>query len=276
MNQKSPIIKAEKLNEILDKEDVKIFDVRGIWGANPSSLYEEYKQSHIKNAYFLDWRKEFIEQNKDVNLAQVSSLANGKQSFKNLGINKNDTVILYDEYHNMFAGRIWWAMRYFGFKNVYVLDGGFRYWKAQNLPVSKELPKSMEGSYTPTIEKNLRISMESFIDKKDTSYVLDARGEANYKGKVEDKRSGHIPKAINIPFGSMLDSNTGLFLEKEQLKEIFDKNIKEDKDIIVSCGSGYASTVVMLVLEHLGIESTLFDESFAIWKEDLNKEIEQG
>lgn len=276
MNNKSPIIKADELNKILDKKDVKIFDVRGIWGANPSSLYEEYKQEHIKNAYFLDWTKEFLEQNKDINLAQVSSLEEAKQSFKKLGINNEDTVILYDEYHNMFAGRIWWAMRYFGFKNVYILDGGFRYWKAQNLPISKDIKKPIEGSYKPTIKKDLRIAMKNFIDQKDSSYVLDARGEANYKGKVEDKRSGHIPKAINIPFGTMLDSNTGLFLEKEQLKEIFDKTIKEDKNIIVSCGSGYASTVVMLALEYLEIESTLFDESFAIWREDLDREVIQN
>ncbi|WP_072681581.1 sulfurtransferase [Arcobacter sp. LA11] len=276
--KKSPIFKAEELNKLLDKEEVKVFDVRGIWGSNPSSLYEEYEKEHIKGAAFLDWRKEFLEQNKDPNIAQICSKDEAKESFKNLGINKEDTVILYDDYFNMFAGRVWWAMKYWGFENVYVLDGGLKYWKEQNLPISKEIPATSIGSFEPSCKEELRISLENVIKEKDSSCLFDARGVANYNGKEEDSRSGHIPGAINTAFNTVLDKETGLFLEKEELNSLFETiTPKEYKNkIIVSCGSGYASTVVMLALESLDIKSTLFDESFAIWKEDINREVEQS
>ena len=275
---KSPLISAEDLNEILGKKNIKVFDVRGIWGTNPDSLYEEYKQGHIPTAVFLDWRKEFLEQDLDPNLAQVSSYEEAKESFKNLGINKEDIVILYDDYHKMFAGRIWWVMRYWGFNNVFVLNGGFKYWKLKNLAICEEIPELSIGSFEPVCQKNLRISLEDFLIEKDHSCVLDGRGVKGYKGDPEDPRSGHIPGAISTAYNITLDEQTGLFLEDKDLIELFDNKIPNmnDEKIIVSCGSGYSSTVVMLALAHLGLESRLFDESFAVWKLDPKRPIEQS
>lgn len=108
----SPLISAKELNAILGKSNIKVFDVRGAWGTDPRSLYNDYLWGHIPTAIFLDWRKEFIEQDVVPSLAQISSFEQAKQSFKNLGIHKEDTVILYDDHYHMFAGRIWWAMRY--------------------------------------------------------------------------------------------------------------------------------------------------------------------
>ena len=67
----SPLISAEELQHILGKENLKVFDVRGIWGTQPHSQYEEYKKGHIPTAVFLDWTKEFLEQNIDVNLEKL-------------------------------------------------------------------------------------------------------------------------------------------------------------------------------------------------------------
>ena len=38
-----------------------------------------------------------------------------------------------------FAGRMWWQLRALGHQNIAVLDGGLKYWLAQNHPMSTEI-----------------------------------------------------------------------------------------------------------------------------------------
>jgi len=277
-NKISPLISAKELNNVLGQSNLKIFDVRGIWGTNPRSLYDEYKAEHIPTAQFLDWRKEFIEVNIAPNLAQISSFAQAKQSFTDLGIDTGDSVILYDDYHHMFAGRVWWAMRYWGFDNIRVLNGGFKNWQLENLPISREIPKTSKGTFEPKPQEHLRLSLEDFIIEKEHSCVLDGRGIAGYNGKPEDPRTGHIPNAISAAYNSLLDKNTGLFLEPTEIITLFNKTIPNwrTEKIICSCGAGYSGTVAMLALARLGIQSSLFDGSFNMWKQDPNRPIAQS
>lgn len=272
------LISVHELKDILGKPNVKVFDVRGIWGKTPNSLYEDYVLGHIPNAIFLDWRKEFIDVSKVPSLAQVSSFVEAKKSFKNLGIKKGDKIVLYDDYHHIFAGRVWWAMRYWGFTNVQVLNGGFKYWKSQGFSITKEILKVEKGTFEPKCQEGLRLSLEDFIIEKEKAYVLDGRGMAGYKGKLEDPRTGHIPGAISTAYTSFLDKETGLFIGESEIIALFNKaipNWKSEK-IICSCGAGYSGTVAMLALASLSIKASLFDGSFNVWKLDSNRPVSQS
>ncbi|SEL43637.1 thiosulfate/3-mercaptopyruvate sulfurtransferase [Aquimarina amphilecti] len=273
-----PLISAKELSTILGQDNIKVFDVRGIWGTNPKPLFDEYKVEHIPTASFLDWRKEFIETDIVPSLAQISSFTEAKQSFIDLGINKRDTVILYDNYNHMFAGRIWWAMRYWGFDNVRVLNGGFKNWKIKNLPVSQEIPNTLKGTFEPIAQEHLRRSLEDFIVDKEYSCVLDGRGINGYNGKPEDPRTGHIPGAISASYDSFIDKNTGLFIRPEEIKTLLNKTVPnwQTEKIICSCGAGYSGTVAMLALAQIGVESSLFDGSFNVWKQDPDRPIVQS
>jgi len=273
-----PLITAEELYHILEKPTVKVFDVRGTWGKNPRSLYQEYIDGHIPTALFLDWRKAFIEPDIAPNLAQVATQEEARQAFGELGIHKEDIVILYDDDHHMFAGRIWWAMRYWGFTNVQVLNGGFKYWQSKGFPTSKDIPKTTPGTFEPVCQPHLRIALKDFIVEKQQALVLDGRGIAGYNGKPDDPRTGHIPGAISTAYNTIVDKETGLFMEREVLKAFLDQRIPnwQTAKIISSCGAGYSGTVVMLALAQFGIEACLFDESFSVWKLDANRPVEQS
>ena len=45
------------------------------------------------------------------------------------GINKNSEIIIYDQIGFFSSSRVWLLFKYFGFKNVKILDGGFNIWK---------------------------------------------------------------------------------------------------------------------------------------------------
>ncbi|WP_394750198.1 sulfurtransferase [Spongiimicrobium salis] len=274
----NPFITAQELHGMLRESGVKVFDVRGTWGTNPRSLYGAYLEAHIPTAVFLDWRKEFIEQGVPPSLAQVSSKEEAQESFKNLGIEQGDTVILYDDDFHMFAGRIWWAMRYWGFENVRVLNGGLKHWKGQGYNTTASVPEVKPGSFEPKCQTFLRVSLDDFMIQREHAQVLDGRGIVGYQGKPEDPRSGHIPGAISAAYNVIVDKETGLFQGKEALQAFFDVIVPgwRTDDIIASCGAGYSGTVAMLALASLGVGSSLFDGSFSVWKQDPSRPVVQS
>lgn len=272
----SPLISAEELRSTLASSNVRLFDVRGRWGGDPADALANYNDEHIEGAVFLDWTTHFLEPNVATHLASVSLWEDATLSFQALGISKDDSVVLYDDYHHMLAGRVWWAMKHWGFKNVRVLNGGWANWKKMSFETSSHAHAYAKGNFVAT-ESRLRVSMDALLKTKDTIQLIDARGVKGYQGKPEDERTGHIPGAINIPYSETLDSDSGLFKSKKALTELFDNRLDGFKNasIVSSCGSGYAGTVVLLALQQLGIKAPLFDNSFSIWKLDPKRPVEQ-
>ncbi|MCW9034557.1 MAG: rhodanese-like domain-containing protein [Rhodospirillales bacterium] len=281
VNDGSPLISANELKEMLGEENIKIFDIRGKWGSPPTSSHDDYAKGHIPGAIYLDWVTHFLEPNTPVNLASVASQAQAQDEFKVLGISPNDTVVLYDDYHHMLAGRIWWAMRYWGFLNVKVLNGGWNHWSAENLPISVDInivEAIDEGAFIVSQQSHLRASVEEVKNRPDNVSLIDARGPINYQGNPSDPRSGHVPGAINLPYSDLLDTETGLFKDAKSLESVFNETLqgKGKANLITSCGAGYAGTVSLLALKAMGIEASLFDGSFSVWKENGALPIEQG
>ena len=62
-----------------------------------------------------------------------------------LGVNDDTQVVAYDRQGSMYAARLWWLLRFHGFDQVQVLDGGLAAWDAaggalQAGPVAPRLP----------------------------------------------------------------------------------------------------------------------------------------
>lgn len=279
IGDRSPLISAERLEGLLGNPAVKLFDVRGTWRDTPRGLPADYDAGHIPGAVFLDWTAEFIEQGLPPRLADVSDEAGTRASLERLGIDEGDLVVLYDDYHNMLAGRIWWALRYWGFESVRVLDGGWSGWKVKGLPQSTETSlAASNGSAQPKRQDRWRLDLDRFLAARTSACVLDARGPVSYAGDPEDPRTGHIPGALHVPYSSMLDPDSGCFLDDDALRRVFEEAAPDwqSRPIIASCGSGYSATVLMLALEKLGMASTLFDGSVAVWKADPARPLRQG
>ena len=278
MSNTSPLISADELNGLLGRSDVKIFDVRGTWSGTVEDAENAYREGHIPGAVFLDWKTYFMEPDLPPNVAPVASQENATADFAALGINDGDTVILYDDYHHMMAGRIWWAMRYRGFKNVKILNGGWTHWQHKGHATSIDVTTPSKGSFVATQNNDLIVSLDDVIKTKDASNLVDARGPVGYIGDPDDPKTGHISGAINLSFREVLDEDSILFKSDADIADVFHKNLPEftEKPLITSCGSGYAATILLIALEQIGVTAPLFDGSFAVWKQDDTRPIEQG
>src|SRR6266436_1860969 len=54
------------------------------------------------------------------------------------GVNNDSTVVAYDEIAGMRSARLFWFLEFFGHSDVRVLNGGFKAWHADGLPVTQE------------------------------------------------------------------------------------------------------------------------------------------
>ena len=99
-----------------------------------------------------------------------------------------------------------YTFKFFGLENIYILNGGFPKWKAENLPLETTPPKS-EFAHSkadffykykianPHEVTNIsRVQEASFLAKnnKGVFEILDARGEPRFLGKEKEPRGFFI------------------------------------------------------------------------------------
>jgi len=191
-----------------------------------------------------------------------------------LGVSNGNKVVLYDRHcGGSAAARAWWIFRCFGFENVAVLDGGYGKWTKEKLPTEMSAvrpePGELTATFNPALVRNLA-QMEANLTSG-AEQVVDARGPALFAGAKEDlyptKKLGHIPGAVNIPWGDLIEPESGEIIGAEALATRFKAaGVDVSKPIVATCGSGIVSGVVALALYLLGHKDVaVYDGSWAEW-----------
>ena len=109
------------------------------------------------------------------------------------------------------------------------------------------------------------------VRKKGTVDMVDIRSADEYSGKIFAPagfqelavRAGHIPGAVNVPWGLNVNAD-GTFKSVADLKKLYaDKGIDGKKKIITYCRIGERSSLTWFVLsEILGYEVKNYDGSW--------------
>ncbi len=192
---------------------------------------------------------------------------------KNLGINSDSIIIIYDAKGIYSSPRAWFLFKIMGHHTVSVLDGGFPEWIKHRgscaTAYGKEYPKgNFKANFDPTRLKDAQAVLENI--KTGACLVIDARSQERFLGNVPEPRAhlkrGHIPKSINLPFTDLL--RNGKFRLTKELKETFEDVLSGNQPLIFSCGSGITACILLfaatLVLEN---ELFLYDGSWSEWGE---------
>ena len=276
-------ISAKELSDHLDDKNFIIVDCRFDL-TNPKQGFKDYQSAHIQGAYYAHL---------DHDLASPVTDQTGRhplpdpKTFSNMlagwGANHNSQFVVYDNTGGSIAARLWWLLRYFGFDNTAVLDGGFDHWINENLPVETKKAKIRHTGTIPELFPHPEMvvttpELENILQSGDY-LLLDARAPARFEGKAEpiDAVAGHIPGAINR-FHEINLNEMGLLKSEEELQSEFEalfKNYSTDK-IVVYCGSGVTSCHHLLAMEKAGIEGgRLYVGSWSEWIRDPNRPIEK-
>jgi len=196
-----------------------------------------------------------------------------------MGINSSDHIICYDRHGVFSSPRLWWTFRMFGHKKVSVLDGGLPAWIAAGFNVSDvetSYKKSAYEAASPLLKVTDKRGVLAALETD--MQIIDARPSGRFKGTTPEPRhglrSGHMPGAFNIPFGS-LRTETLHFKDITKLLEIFSK-VDPERPIITSYGSGVTAAGLAFTLARLGAEDiTVYDGSWVDYGADKDVPIDK-
>jgi thiosulfate/3-mercaptopyruvate sulfurtransferase len=274
----SPIITPNQLIEAVQTNAIVLVDA-----TNSPTAYQNYQQSHLQGALFVDVNTQLADIKEDVSIGgrhPLPKLDQFSKTLTDLGITPETWVVVYDDKSGAnAAARFWWMLRSIGHQKVQVLSGGIQAAIQAGFPVSSAVEVATQvESYPlqswqwPTIDLQ---GMDEMI-LKDNFVVIDVREPQRFKGETDpiDLVAGHIPGAINIPFTTNLDEN-GFILSPEELKEKYQKafeNIDSDNRV-VHCGSGVTACHTLLAMAVAGLSlPKLYVGSWSEWSRN-NREI---
>ena len=265
----SNLISAETLHAMLGEPELRVIDTRFDL-TDPAAGLEAYKREHLPGALYLDL---------NLDLSSAPAEHGGRhplpdmQEFADklgrLGVSNSSQIVVYDDQAGVFAGRLWWLLRYAGHDAVRVLDGGFSAWVEAGFDTTDVMPEYEAGVFTAELRPELVVDAEHVARNLDNPNVLllDARGEERYRGETEpmDPKAGHIPGAINMPYTGNLEGKT--FKSPDALKEqVEDLELSQAEEVIVYCGSGVSAAHDLIALEEAGIKNAkLYVGSWSDW-----------
>lgn len=242
---------------------------------------EAYVKGHIPGAIFADLYEELSDPTSEFSFT-VPPREQFVAKMSELGVGDDTYVVVYDQGAEVgtstvasdWASRLAWQLKYEGFDDVSVLDGGFPKWLEEGRPISKETGSYEKTKFTGARRPEMLATKEDVKNAMDDDNIIliNSLSEADFNGETNTyERSGHIPSSVNIFFGSHSDSGTKELYDDKKLRETFDKvgALDQDKKVITYCGSGIAATWNALLLNKLGQKNVaMYDGSMTEWAAD--------
>src|ERR1700720_89029 len=218
-----------------------------------------YDQGHIPGAVGWNWQTQ-LQDNIRRDLIDKVTLEGllGKS-----GVGNDTTILLYGDNNNWFAAYALWQLKYYGHKDVRLINGGRKKWIEEKRPVTTEPAKVAATTYRASgPDESIRARKEEIFDalnKKKSAQLVDVRSVDEFTGKIiappgmseTAQRAGHIPGAANIPWAQAANED-GTFKSADALKQLYGaKGVNGDSEIIAYCRIGERSSHTWFVLKYL-------------------------
>jgi thiosulfate/3-mercaptopyruvate sulfurtransferase len=199
-----------------------------------------------------------------------------------LGVGDGVRAVLYDRAHNMWAARVWWMLRAFGFDDAAVLNGGWRKWTIEGRPVSTAPRPRAPARFIARPRPELFTDRTGVLARlgDPSTCVLNALTEEQHRGSggVTYGRPGRIAGSVNVPARSLVDPGTHAYLDAETLRGKFAAVGALDAGrVITYCGGGIAASSAAFILTLLGQgHVAVYDASLSEWAADPALPMEAG
>ena len=219
-----------------------------------------FEKGHIPGAVAWNWNtdlhaavgREYVDQDGLSKLLQKA------------GVGQDTTVVLYGGNNNWFAAYAYWLLRYLGFGNVKLLDGGRKKWELESKQSTQDLPKV--SATTIAVDQPINGEFRALRDyvlgkvSEGKAALIDVRSPEEYRGEKlapdhlpqeQAQVPGHIPGAANIPWAKAANDD-GSFKSADELQALYEQaGITPDKEVIAYCRIGERSSHTWFALHEL-------------------------
>lgn len=252
-----------------------LLDVRWRLGGPPG--IDDYLAGHVPGAVFVDLDRDLSSEPGASGRHPMPAQAGFQAAMRRAGVRDGRLVVVYDEADSTVAARAWWLLRYFGHREVRVLNGGYRAWTTAGQPAQTGAGEAAEpGDFTASPGHMPLLDAADAARVARDGVLIDARAAERYRGETEpiDPVAGHIPGAVSIPTAGNVKLD-GTFTAKDTLYRRF-AGLDASKDIAVYCGSGVTAAHEVLALEMAGITAGLYVGSWSNWVADPARPVAVG
>ena len=272
----TPLISTTQLAAAIQgRAPMTILDIRWALGGPPG--IEEFRRGHIPGAQFVDLDAELAAP-PGPGRHPLPEASTFQAAMRSHGVSKARPVIVYDAATGMAAARAWWTLRYFGHRDVRVLDGGLAAWRAAGNPVTTmETPP--EGGDFQAVRGSMPV-LDALAAARLVAdgILIDARAAERFRGDVEpvDPVAGHIPGARSVPAAGN-NERDGRFLSEAKLRRRFAAvGAIPGANVGAYCGSGVVAAQEVLALAVAGIDAALYVGSWSEWITDPGRPVATG
>jgi thiosulfate/3-mercaptopyruvate sulfurtransferase len=244
-----------------------------------------YDQGHIAGAVGWNWQTQ-LQDNIRRDLIEKPAL---EQLLGQSGISNDTTIVLYGDNNNWFAAYAFWQLKYYGHKDVRLMNGGRKKWLEEKRPLTTDATKVAPATYRATgPDESLRARKEhvfAIVGKKSNGSLVDVRSVDEFTGKIiappgmseTAQRAGHIPGAASVPWAQAANAD-GTFKSADALKQLYQgKGVSGADEVIAYCRIGERSSHTWFVLKYLlGYDNVKnYDGSWTEWGNLVGAPIEK-
>lgn len=269
MNSYYPLVSATWLFDHFSDDNIVVLDATTQHAVVGEAL--EMPRQYLPNSQLFDIENVFVDLTNPLPNTMPRPELFTEQA-RQLGINQDSVVVLYDARGLYSAPRAWWIFKTMGFEHVYVLDGGVSLWQSLGYPLVESYTDidravgNMKASYQAQKVFNADDVLAAISNEG--IQIIDVRSQDRFLGKVaeprEGMRSGHIPSSINLPFSTVLEGHQ--FKKSEDLEVLFSQYLNVSKQQVFSCGSGLTACIVLMAAYLCSYTNlAVYDGSWAEW-----------
>lgn len=264
------LVSSEWLEANLGQADLAVVDCSFFMPADGRDAGQEFREAHIPGARFLDIDAFADRSNPAPHM--LPDEASFGAAMEELGVGRDDRIVVYDNSPYRTAARGWFMLRHFGAERVAILDGGFQKWLAEGRPVERGEARPRQARFAAWAAPGEVVDKAALLAGPGVP-VVDARGRARFEGSEPDPRpgiaAGHMPGATNLPYATLYRED-GTLKSDEDLRAAFEAaGVDPAQPFVATCGSGVTANSLIFAARRLGGRGQrLYDGSWSEWGAD--------
>jgi thiosulfate/3-mercaptopyruvate sulfurtransferase len=287
------LVTTDWLAAHLDSPHVRVLDVTAKLNGRLENRAEAecYREGHIPGSLFFDSASgKGVLSNQSAELPWMwPTVDEVGAALNTVGVGPDTKVVLVArtpregiDSGTMWCTRAWWTLHHSGV-DCAILWGGIEQWEAEGRPLTDE-PSTVPSIARPAVltpatsgnatraEVLAAVHGTPAQEATAPTCLVDALPADSFDGTGTSygPRSGHITGAINVPFRSLIETETAAFVEPVAMHEHLSRaGLLDERDVITYCGGAIAATVDAFALALFGKTNVaVYDGSLMEWTAD--------